>query len=228
MPMFGKKSEMTEEERRRRREMIGAIISDVGSAIGGESGSQLSALQARRQQAMQQQQQADALNALMAQIQPDTMTPQVNELIGGANQRGAQVDMAPMGRMQPRPAFDFARPEARQAYVGAMQAGIDPKFALDISNSLTPKPPEMRLFNTRSGVVGIDPETGDAQSLYSDPYAEALAERQIAAQDALAGQRRAAGQAAMIRANRPPAPRAAKPAAPAPSVVDAPWLHFRR
>lgn len=216
---------MTEEERRRRREMIGAIISDVGSAIGGESGSQLSALQARRQQAMQQQQQADALNALMAQIQPDTMTPQVNELIGGANQRGAQVGMGPMARMQQRPAFDFARPEARQAFVGAMQAGINPQFALDISKSMQPEPSQMRLFNTRSGVVGIDPETGDTQELYSDPYAEALAQRQIAAQEALAGQRRAAGQAAMIRANRPPAAARAGGAMPAPAA-GAPWMKY--
>jgi hypothetical protein len=80
---------------------------------------------------------------------------------------------------------------------------VDAPFAL--ADRMAPPAPNMSLFNTRSGVVGINPQTGETQELYSDPYAEALAERQIDAQGALAEQRRAAGQASMIRANRPPA-----------------------
>jgi hypothetical protein len=61
----------------------------------------------------------------------------------------------------------------------------------------------MQTFNTRSGVVGVNPETGEVQELYQDPYAEALAQKQIEATDALAEQRRSGGKAALINANRP-------------------------
>ena len=93
---------------------------------------------------------------------------------------------------------------------------VDAPFAL--ADRIAPPAPNMSLFNTRSGVVGINPQTGETQELYSDPYAEALAQRQIDAQGALAEQRRASGRANMIRANRPPAARAGGASGDAPTA----------
>lgn len=179
----------------------------------------------------QQQQQQQAFNDLIGQIQPpDTMTPQVNELIGAANETGARFGMAPMQRQTPRQAgLDLQNPQTRQALMSFIGAGgnIDAPFAL--ADRLAPPAPNMSLFNTRSGVVGINPQTGEAQELYSDPYAKALAQRQIDAQGALAEQRRAAGRAAEIRANRPPAPPRARAAAPsAGPSIDQPWTLFKQ
>ena len=65
MPLFGKRNgDMSPEEqaaaRQRQRELmqtIGATMSDVGANLSGNQGSQLAALEARRQKlAMQQQQ----------------------------------------------------------------------------------------------------------------------------------------------------------------------------
>ena len=215
MPLFGKrKGDMTPEEqaaaRQRRRELLettGATMSDVGAGMQGEQGAQLANLRQRRESAVQEAQRIAAFNDLIGQIQPpDTMTPQVNELIGAANQTGARFGQAPMQRQTPRQAgLDLQNPQTRQALMSFIGAGgnIDAPFAL--ADRLAPPAPNMSLFNTRSGVVGINPQTGEAQELYSDPYAEALAQRQIDAQSALAEQRRASGQANMIRANRPPA-----------------------
>ena len=247
MPLFGKrKGDMTPEEqaaaRQRRRELletIGATMSDMANPGGGA----FSALQARRDRLMQEQkaeaqrqQMLSSFNDLIGQIQPtDTMTPQVNQLIGAANETGSRFDMAPMDRMAPRPSgLDLQNPKTRAALTSYLGAGgsIDAPFAL--ADRVAPPPPNMSLFNTRSGVVGINPQTGETQQLYSDRYAEALAEQQIAAQRALAGQRSAAGQAAAVRANaaliNANRPRAtgdgARPGA-GPSI-DQPWTLFKQ
>ena len=173
------------------------------------------ALQSRREKMLQErkdeekrQQMLSSFDALVGRIRPpDTYTPQVNQLIGAANETGARFGMAPMQRETPRQSgLDLQDPATRQALMSFVGAGgnIDTPFAL--ADRIAPPAPNMSLFNTRSGVVGINPQSGEAQELYSDPYAEALAQRQIEAQDALAQQRRAGGQAALIRANRAPAP----------------------
>jgi hypothetical protein len=172
-------------------------------------------LMRQREMAMQKQQEdaqreqfGTALSDLMGQMRgPDTMTPQVNELIGGANTRGGQVGMAPMPMQTPRRAgLDYSDPATRDAFQRFIMAGGKPEFAQGIAESM--QPPRMQTFNTRSGVVGVNPETGEVQELYQDPYAEALAQRQAEALEAQAYQRRASGQAAITRANRPPPPRA--------------------
>ena len=153
----------------------------------------------------QQQQQQQAIQGLLAQMQPDTQTPQVNELIGEANLAG-RGRFDPMAQMQPKaPALDFTNPQGQAALMNALGAGVSLDGISGLRDFLTPQAPERKLFNTRSGVVSIDPQTGEASEVYSDPYAEALAQRQIDAQGALAEQRRASGRANMIRANRPPA-----------------------
>ena len=180
-----------------------ATFQDMANPGGGA----FQSLQARRMQLAQQQQQQQAIQGLLAQMQPDTMTPQVNELIGEANLAG-RGRFDPMAQMQPKaPAFDFTSPQGQAALMNALGAGISPDGISGLRDLMTPKTPERKLFNTRSGVVSIDPESGEASEVYSDPYAEALAQRQIDAQGALAEQRRAAGRANMIRANRPPAAR---------------------
>ncbi|MFN8993980.1 MAG: hypothetical protein ACK5X3_10030 [Pseudomonadota bacterium] len=228
MPIFGKrKGNMTPEEqeaaRQRRRQLletIGATMSDVGAGMQGEQGAQLANLRQRRENAMQEAQRMAAFNDLMGQIQPpDTETPQVNEMIGAANQTGARFGMAPMQRQTPRPSgLDLQDPRTREALMSFISAGgnVDAPFAL--ADRIAPPAPNMSLFNTRSGVVGINPQTGETQELYSDPYAEALAQRQIDAQGALAEQRRASGRANMIRANRPPAARAGGASGDAPTA----------
>ena len=202
-----------------------ATFQDMANPGGGA----FQSLQARRMQLAQQQQQQQAIQDLLAQMQPDTMTPQVNELIGEANLAG-RGRFNPMDQMQVKaPAFDFTSPQGQAALMNALGAGISPDGISGLRDLMTPKTPERKLFNTRSGVVSIDPESGEASEVYSDPYAEALAQRQIDAQGALAEQRRAAGRASMIRANRPPAPPRARAAAPAagPSI-DQPWTLFKQ
>ena len=202
-----------------------ATFQDMANPGGGA----FQSLQARRMQLAQQQQQQQALQGLLAQMQPDTMTPQVNELIGEANMAG-RGRFDPMAQMQPKaPAFDFTSPQGQAALMNALGAGISPDGISGLRDLMTPKTPERKLFNTRSGVVSIDPESGEASEVYSDPYAEALAQRQIDAQGALAEQRRAAGRANMIRANRPPAPPRARAAAPtAGPSIDQPWTLFKQ
>ena len=202
-----------------------ATFQDMANPGGGA----FQSLQARRMQLAQQQQQQQAIQDLLAQMQPDTMTPQVNELIGEANMAG-RGRFDPMAQMQPKaPAFDFTSPQGQAALMNALGAGISPDGISGLRDLMTPKTPERKLFNTRSGVVSIDPESGEASEVYSDPYAEALAQRQIDAQSALAEQRRAAGRANMIRANRPPAPPRARAAAPtAGPSIDQPWTLFKQ
>lgn len=183
-----------------------ATFQDMANPGGGA----FAALQAQRQRDAQQRQMVDAYGKLIGQIQPpDTMTPQLNELIGGANTRMAGMGQAPLDQMTPRPAgLDMQNPQTREALMSFISAGGNPDAAFGLAERIAPPTPNMSLFNTRSGVVGIRPDTGETRELYSDPYAEALADRQIEAQSALAEQRRAQGRASVIRANRPPVVRA--------------------
>jgi hypothetical protein len=230
MPLFGKRKPLTDAEkqaRRERLEMIGAIMADVGAGMQGGQGNQYANLMQRRQQLAQQQQLGAAFGDLMAQMRgPDTMTPQVNELIGGANMRGGQVGMAPMPMQTPRRAgLDYSDPATREAFQRFIMAGGKPEFAQGIAESMQPAP--RKFVNVGGGRYGYaDPETGEVDFAPPDPLQQQLLQAQIAALQAQAGQRQAQGQAAMINANRPrgPAPMAGGATAPA----DQPWLQFRR
>jgi len=240
MPLFGKRNatpktpeEMAAERERRIQvlQAIGATLSDVGAGLGGGQGSQVAALMARRQQQQQEDAQREqygtALSDLMSQMRgPDTMTPQVNELIGGANMRGGQVGMAPMQMQTPRRAgLDYSDPATRDAFQRFIMAGGKPEFAQGIAESMQPAP--RKFVNVGGGRYGYaDPETGEVDFAPPDPLQQQLLQAQIAALQAQAGQRQAQGQAAMINANRPrgSAPTAGAAGAPA----DQPWLQFRR
>ena len=181
----------------------------------------------RQQDDAQREQYGTALSDLMSQMRgPDTMTPQVNELIGGANMRGGQVGMAPMPMQTPRRAgLDYTDPATRDAFQRFIMAGGKPEFAQGIAESMQPAP--RKFVNVGGGRYGYaDPETGEVDFAAPDPLQQQLLQAQIAALQAQAGQRQAQGQAAMINATRPrgPAPMAGAAGAPA----DQPWLQFRR
>jgi hypothetical protein len=181
----------------------------------------------RQQEDAQREQFGTALSDLMGQMRgPDTMTPQVNELIGGANMRGGQVGMAPMQMQTPRRAgLDYSDPATRDAFQRFIMAGGKPEFAQGIAESMQPAP--RKFVNVGGGRYGYaDPETGEVDFAPPDPLQQQLLQAQIAALQAQAGQRQAQGQAAMINATRPrgPAPMAGAAGAPA----DQPWLQFRR
>ena len=217
MPLFGKRNatpktpeEMAAERERRIQvlQAIGATLSDVGAGLGGGQGMQVAALMARRQQQQQEDAQREqygtALSDLMSQMRgPDTMTPQVNELIGGANMRGGQVGMAPMPMQTPRRAgLDYSDPATRDAFQRFIMAGGKPEFAQGIAESMQPAP--RKFVNVGGGRYGYaDPETGEVDFAPPDPLQQQLLQAQIAALQAQAGQRQAQGQAAMINANRP-------------------------
>ncbi len=158
----------------------------------------------RQQDDAQREQFGTALSDLMAQMRgPDTMTPQVNELIGGANMRGGQVGMAPMQMQTPRRAgLDYTDPATRDAFQRFIMAGGKPEFAQGIAESMQPAP--RKFVNVGGGRYGYaDPETGEVDFAPPDPLQQQLLQAQIAALQAQAGQRQAQGQAAMINANRP-------------------------
>lgn len=229
MPLFGKRKPLTDAEKQARRErfeMIGAVMADVGAGMQGGQGNQYANLMQRRQQLAQQQQLGAAFTDLLGQMRgPDTMTPQVNELIGGANTR-AGGNFLPMQTPE-RPGLDYTNPATQDALKRYLMAGGNMDTLGNISSAM--QPPRMQTFNTRSGVVGVNPETGEVEELYRDPYAEALAERQAEALEAQAYQRRAQGSAALTRAARPPA--AGRPPAAVTTgtgdVGNSPWLQFR-
>ncbi|MCA4915741.1 MAG: hypothetical protein ING85_03840 [Phenylobacterium sp.] len=147
MPIFGKrKGNMTPEEqeaaRQRRRQLletIGATMSDVGAGMQGEQGAQLANLRQRRENAMQEAQRMAAFNDLMGQMQPDTQTPQVNELIGEANLAG-RGRFDPMDQMQAKaPAFDFTSPQGQAALMKALGAGVSLDGISGLRDFLSPK-----------------------------------------------------------------------------------------
>ena len=216
MPLFGKTGAKA------RNFLAGdvgqALMRTASGLIPGDPYGYMLARQARDEkmamQQQQQQQRQDAIAGLLGSYRgPDMETAGVNELIGGANETGFRFDQAPMQRQEPRyqQGFDMGDPNTQSAMANFLAMGGSPADMKAIQEmGRGPKP---SYFNTRSGVVAVDPETGEANEVYSDPYAGALAQRQIDAQGALAEQRRAAGRANMIRATKPPAPRGAAPGA---------------
>lgn len=144
MPLFGKRKPLTDAEkqaRRERLEMIGAVMADMGAGMQGGQGNQYANLMQRRQQLAQQQQLGAAFGDLLGQMRgPDTMTPQVNELIGAANTRGAQIGMAPMEMQTPRRAgLDYTDPTTRDAFMRYMMAGGNMDTLGNISSAMQPE-----------------------------------------------------------------------------------------
>jgi len=226
MPLFGKTGEKA------RNFLAGdvgqALMRTASGLIPGDPYGYVMAQRARDQKLAQQQQQRQAYADLMGSYRgPDMETAGVNDLIGGANETGARMGMAPMQRQDPRyqQGFDMGDPNTQSAMANFLAMGGSPADMKAIQEmGRGPKP---SYFNTRSGVVAVDPETGQANEVYSDPYAGALAQRQIDAQGALAEQRRAGGRAAMIRATKPPAGRAPAPAPGAAPVKSHPSDRYK-
>ena len=157
MPMFGKS----------RSSANNFLNSDAGQALLSTlsvfvPGDPYGFVQRRRreeqeaaQQNAQREQFGTALSDLMSQMRgPDTMTPQVNELIGGANMRGGQVGMAPMQMQTPRRAgLDYSDPATRDAFQRFIMAGGKPEFAQGIAESLQPAKPTTYTLSRGQRVV---------------------------------------------------------------------------
>lgn len=225
MPLFGKKGSKA-------RDFISGPVGQqamaaVSRMIPGDPYGFYRAEQAQQARAQAEQAQREQLGTaftdLLGQMRgPDTMTPQVNELIGGANMR-AGGNVLPMQTPR-RAGLDYSDPATQEAFARYIMAGGNAQLPQGIAETM--QPPKMQTFNTRSGVVGVNPETGEVEELYQDPYAEALAQKQIEATDALADQRRSGGQAALINANRPRSTgRAPAPVATGTGKVG-PWAKY--
>ena len=189
MPMFGKRKPLTDAEKQARRErfeMIGAVMADVGAGMQGGQGNQYANLMQRRQQLAQQQQLGAAFGDLLGQMRgPDTMTPQVNELIGGANMRGGQVGMAPMPMQTPRRAgLDYADPATQDALKRYLMAGGNLQTPQGIAEAMQPEN-DYQLFQTRSGRVARVSKSGQlpTQDAFFDEDAAAFAEQQLGQYD---------------------------------------------
>jgi len=169
MPLFGKTGAKA-------RDFIGSpmgqqVMAAVSRLIPGDPYAyyqmdQRRAAQAEAEQA-QREQFGTALSDLMAQMRgPDTMTPQVNELIGGANMRGGQVGMAPMPMQTPRRAgLDYTDPTTRDAFQRFIMAGGKPDFAQGIAESMQPPKPTtytlsrgQRVVDEAGNVIAEGPE----------------------------------------------------------------------
>ena len=189
------------------------------------------ALLNRRQDDAQREQYGTALSDLMSQMRgPDTMTPQVNELIGGANMRGGQVGMAPMPMQTPRRAgLDYTDPTTRDALQRFIMAGGKPDFVQGIAESMQPEN-DYQLFQTRSGRVARVSKSGQlpTQDAFFDEDAAAFSDRQLDQYDPnVEGSPAWSRVQTQRRANAQP--QGPAPAAPgAGNPADQPWLQFRR
>lgn len=116
-----------------------ALMRTVSGFIPGDPYGYVLAQQARDRKLDQQQQQRDAIQGLLAQIQPDTYTPQVNELIGEANMAG-RGRFDPMAQMAPKgPSFDFTSPQGQAALMNALGAGVSVDGISALRDFLSPK-----------------------------------------------------------------------------------------
>ena len=109
-----------------------------------------------------------AIADLLAQFQPDTMTPQVNELIGEANMAGrGRFDPMPMQQQQPG-RFQFDTPEGRSALLNALGAGVSLDGISSLRDFMSPKRnttklgPDDILFDDEGNVVAQGPRKPQA------------------------------------------------------------------
>ena len=212
MPLFGKRDatpkspeEIAAARERRAKilEIVGATMSDMGTGIAGGQGTRLSALTARDQKLAMQQRQQQAYADLMGSYRgPDMETAGVNDLIGGANETGFRFDQAPMQRQDPRYQQGFD-PAAIGNFFGQGGSAADAKAMQDLMN---PRPNlEAITSGGRTGTFNRD--TGEFNMSAPDPLDLEYRRAQIEATRALVPQRTLSGQAAMIRATKPPPPR---------------------
>jgi len=221
MPMLGKTTNAA-------RNFLGsnagkAMLQAASAFIPGNPYGYVMAQQARDRKEAEKEQMLSSFNDLIGQIQPpDTMTPQVNQLIGAANETGGRFGMAPMERMTPRPAgLDLQNPQTRAALMSYLGAGgnIDAPFAL--AERMAPKP-SYRIFEQPSGIVAVDENTLESDVIRQDPLALATMQRRLEQYDP-----NVYGSTAWKRV-QPPAPKGAKPAAAAPGAAPAagPWSKY--
>ena len=112
-----------------------ATFQDMANPGGGA----FQSLQERRMKLAQQQRQQEAIQGLLGQIQPDTYTPQVNELIGEANMAG-RGRFDPMAQMTPKgSSFDFTSPQGQAALMNALGAGVSVDGISALRDFLSPK-----------------------------------------------------------------------------------------
>lgn len=182
-----------------------AILSTLSSIIPGDPYEFLQRRRAQEEKDAKQQAMLSAFGDLVARIQPpDTYTPQVNQLIGAANETGARFGMAPMQRETPRQSgLDLQDPATRQALMSFVGAGgnIDTPFAL--ADRIAPKAVAPKVFNVGDGTIVAVDEQGVAEPVYTSPLLQDYQRARIGATNAQASQRTAQGNAAIINANRP-------------------------
>jgi hypothetical protein len=133
--------------------------------VPGDPYGQFRANEARMGRQARQQQ---AIGDLMEQFQPDTMTPQVNELIGEANMAGrGRFDPMPMQQQQPG-RFLFDTPEGRSALLNALGAGVSLDGISSLRDFMSPKRnttklgPDDILFDDEGNVVAQGPRKPQA------------------------------------------------------------------
>ncbi len=225
MPLFGK---------------TGAKARDFFSSPAGQQvlawGSQMvpgdpyGQFRANEARMAQREQLGTAFTDLLGQMRgPDTMTPQVNELIGGANMRGGQVGMAPMPMQTPRRAgLDYADPATQDALKRYLMAGGNLQTPQGIAEAMQPEN-DYQLFQTRSGRVARVSKSGQlpTQDAFFDEDAAAFAEQQLGQYDPdVEGSPAWARVQTQRRANQPK-PARAPVATGTGDVGNSPWLQFR-
>jgi hypothetical protein len=160
MPLFGKTGEKA------RNFLAGdvgqALMRTASGLIPGDPYGYMLARQARDEKMAMQ---GKAIADLMSQFQPDTMTPQVNELIGQANYDGrGRFDALPMQQQQPG-RFQFESPEGRAALAKALGAGVSLDGITSLRDFMSPKRnttklgPDDILFDDEGNLIAQGPRT---------------------------------------------------------------------
>jgi hypothetical protein len=136
MPLFGKTGAKA-------RDFFSSPVGQQVLAWGSQMvpGDPYGQFRANEARMAQREQLGTAFTDLLGQMRgPDTMTPQVNELIGGANMRGGQVGMAPMQMQTPRRAgLDYTDPATQDAFKRYMMAGGNAQTMQSIAESMQPE-----------------------------------------------------------------------------------------
>ena len=169
MPLFGKKTPLTPEEQKARSDRNWQILGIVGDAFGdfSDNGGRLDKRIADQRAAAQRAELGDSFRGLLRKMKTDTYTPQVNELIEGANQRGAQVGMSPMQMQTPEaPRFDYTDPDTQDALVRYMMAGGNPQLPDSLTKSMAPAQPAWQIVRGDDGSIArVDPNSGQTDVL---------------------------------------------------------------
>jgi hypothetical protein len=165
MPLFGKTGAKA-------RDFFSSPVGQQVLAWGSQMvpGDPYGQFKANEARMAQREQLGTAFTDLLGQMRgPDTMTPQVNELIGGANMRGGQVGMAPMPMQTPRRAgLDFTDPATMDAFKRYMMAGGNAQTMQSIAESM---PPEKRVTQKLGRGERLIDEAGNILA-EGVPYAE--------------------------------------------------------